>query len=232
MKKAIQLSLVAILLMAFMTSFASAQTGDGLYYSNLMQKDHSFAWNVTQSEEFYEDIPIGVNFTVTLKDDLYPGPLTSADLEKVYASVKVDGDKYTGEGFPLFWHLYEITDYVNETSYTNTTIREEFEAETTLFSVNDGLSPELFIVNFTISEEPYQLDVNMTINGNTGLTEIYYEFFQEFNPDNLTEIVSNSTIELTYLGHTIESPYPALWALAGVFTIGALVVIRKRKQKK
>ena len=223
LKKAIKLSLVIILMFAFATSFAQAQDVDGLYYSPLMVKDSAFHWNVTVSENFYEEISAGVNFTVILKDDLYPGPISEADLEKVYASVKVDGDKYTGEGFPLFWHLYKL----EADGATNTTIREEFEAETTLFTVNDGVGDN-FIVNFTIVDDPYTLDVELDINPATGLTETYYEHFT----DNSTGEMTNSTIELSYLGHTVESPLQALWALAGVFSIGALVVIRKRRNKK
>ena len=91
----------------------------------------------------------------------------------------------------------------------------------------------MFEVNFTITEEEdedlrYLLFVEMVINGTSGLTERYYEFFI----NNSTGGMANSTIELTYLGYTTESPIQALWALTGVFAIGALVVIRKRKQKK
>ncbi len=206
---------------AFATNFATAQEVDGLYYSDLMVKDGTFTWNVTDSVEFYEDIPLNVNFTVTLKDDLYPGPISEEDLEKVYASVKVDGNKYTGEGFPLFWHMYKLEDE----GVTNVTIREEFEAETTLFNVTDG-PLGLFNVNFTITENEYTLFVDMDIDPADGLTKRYYEHFY----DNDTTV--NSTIELSYLGYTTESPMQVLWALTGVFTIGALVVIRKRKQRK
>ena len=209
---------------AFATSFASAQEVDGLYYSDLMVKDGTFTWNVTQSDQFYETIDVGVNFTVTLKDDLYPGPISEEDLEKVYASVKVDGDKYTGEGFPLFWHLYKIS---NEGA-DNVTIREEFEAETDLFNVTDGGSTEMFNVNFTIEETGNVLYVDMDINSTIGITTRYYEYFYN-NGTNTTSI-----IELSYLygAYTLDAPFNGLWALAGVFTIGALVVIRKRKQKK
>jgi len=221
LKKAIKLSLVVILMLAFATRFASAQNVDGLYYSDLMVKDGTFTWNVTQSIDFYENIPVGVNFTVTLKDDLYPGPIQEADLEKVYASVKVDGDKYTGEGFPLFWHLYKLSD----SGATNTTIRQEFEAEADLFNVTSGVGFQ-FNVNFTIVDSGNLLFVDMDINSTTGLTDRYYEFFYNNGTD------SNSTIELSYLGYTTESPFQVWWAVTGVFTIGALVVIRKRKQKK
>lgn len=205
---------------AFATNFATAQEDDGLYYSDLMVKDGTFSWNVTQSVEFYEDIPLNVNFTVTLKDDLYPGPISETDLEKVYASVKVDGNKYTGEGFPLFWHLYKVEDE----GATNVTIREEFEAETTLFNVTNG-PLGYFNVNFTIVENQYTLFVEMDIDPTDGLTKRYYEHFN----DNDT---IDSVIELVYLGYTTESPMQALWAIAGVFTIGALVVIRKRRRRQ
>ncbi len=217
LNKTLKLSLVIIMISAFATSFATAQEFDGLYYSDLMVKDGTFTWNVTQSVEYYEDIPINVNFSVTLKDDLYPGPLSEEDLEKVYASVKVDGNKYTGEGFPLFWHLYKVEGVVN------TTIREEFEAETTLFNVTDG-PVGLFYVNFTITDDIYTLFVEMEIDPLDGLTKRYYEHFY----DNDTQ---DSTIELSYLGYTTESPAQVWWAFAGVFTIGALVIIRKKRMK-
>ncbi|MHA1200478.1 MAG: hypothetical protein ACTSQF_14240 [Candidatus Heimdallarchaeaceae archaeon] len=221
MKKAIKLSLVVILMFALASNFAIAQEVDGLYYSDLMVKDGTFTWNVSQSVEFYEDIPLGVNFTVTLKDDLYPGPISVEDLEKVYASVKVDGNKYTGEGFPLFWHTYKLETESEIT--TNTSIREEFEEETSLFNVTDGPAGA-FNVNFTIIEDQYILFVDMDVNITTGLTVRYFENFQ----DNDT---IDSTIELVYLAYTTESPMQALWAIAGVLTIGALVVVRKRRRK-
>ena len=67
----------------------------------------------------------------------------------------------------------------------------------------------------------------MDIDPSTGLTTNYYEHFF----DNSTGTVADSIIELYYLGYTTESPMQTLWILAGVFTIGALVVYRKRKQK-
>ncbi|MCE7747840.1 MAG: hypothetical protein GPJ51_05545, partial [Candidatus Heimdallarchaeota archaeon] len=137
-----------------------------------------------------------------------------------YASVKVDGNKYTGEGFPLFWHLYKVEDE----GATNVTIREEFEAETTLFNVTNG-PLGYFNVNFTIVENQYTLFVEMDIDPTDGLTKRYYEHFN----DNDT---IDSVIELVYLGYTTESPMQALWAIAGVFTIGALVVIRKRRRRQ
>lgn len=214
-----KLSLVLVILSAFAMNFATAQSVDGLYYSSLMVKDGTFTWNVTQSIEYYEDIPVNVNFTVTLKDNLYPGPLSEAELEKVYASVKVDGNKYTGEGFPLFWHLYKLSD----NGATNTTIREEFEAQPSLFNVTDAPAGR-FLVNFTVVDDPYLLYVELEIDPLDGLTKRYYENFYN-NAD------INSTIELSYLGYTTATPFQLLWALAGVVTIGALVVIRKKRMK-
>ncbi len=172
-------------------SNSNAQT-DGLYYSSKMVENATFVWNVTISQEYYEDIPEGVNFTVTLKDDLYPGPLSEEDLGHVYASVKVDGNKYTGEGFPIFWHLYEIEGVVN------TTIREVFEAETTLFNVTDGPLGR-FYVNFTITDNIYTLFVELEIDPLDGLTKRYYEHFYD---NDLTD----SMIELNFIDYYIEIP--------------------------
>jgi len=194
MKKALTLLIVLVLLSSMVSA---SEDIDGLYYSSLMIENGSFVWNVTQSENFYEDIPLGANFTVTLKDNLYPGPLSEEDLGNVYASVHVDGDKYTGEGFPLFWHLYEISD----DGTTNTTIREEFEAEPTLFNVTDCIGVN-FRVNFTIIDGYYSLDVVLEINPFTGLTEYYCEIFLDESSGTLVA----SIIELSYIDYYISVP--------------------------
>ena len=68
---------------AFLATTITAQEADELYYSDKMIKNGTFTWNVTASIDYYEDIPEGANFTVKLKDDLYPGPLSEEELQKV-----------------------------------------------------------------------------------------------------------------------------------------------------
>ena len=219
LKKILKLSLVILIISAFTLSISStAQQADGLYYSNKLVKNMVFTWNVTISEDYYEEIPEGANFTVQLKDDLYPGPLSEEDLEKVYASVKVDGNKYTGEGFPLFWH-------VNRTETGNTTtIREEFEGEPTLFQVVNGLIG--FVVNFTVTDDPYELYVEMEIDPTDGITKRYYESFND------TDANVTSELELIFLGNILGSPISTMWSLLGIFSIAALVLIVRRKRNK
>jgi len=186
---------ITVLIISFCLILSSTLTyadTDGLYYSSKMVKNATFVWNVTISQNYFEEIPEGANFSVTLKDDLYPGPMSEEDLSSVYAEIAVDGSKYTGEGFPLFWHLYEID------SGVNTSIRERFEEESTLFNVTDG-SMGRFNVNFTILESQYTLFVEMEIDPSDGLTKRYYEHFT----DN-SEI--DSTIELNFIDYYIEIP--------------------------
>ncbi|MCG3259851.1 MAG: hypothetical protein H7644_08895 [Candidatus Heimdallarchaeota archaeon] len=220
MKKVLKLSLVVLMISAFLANTISAQTGEGLYYSDKMVKNGTFTWNVTKSVDYYEDIPVGANFTVKLKDDLYPGPLSEEELEKVYASVKVDGDKYTGEGFPLFWHTHRIN--ATDTVY----IRDEFEDNPTLFNVTDGTGT-WFYVNFTVEDAPYSLYVEFEIDPLDGVTKKYYEHFVSVEVGN--EI--DSEIELTYLGYIWETPLQFGWVFFGLLSIGALVIIRKKRTK-
>jgi len=220
MKKVLKLSLVVLMLSAFMASTISAQDGDELYYSEQMIKNGTFTWNVTKSVDYYEDIPVGANFTVKLKDDLYPGPLSEEELQKVYASVKVDGNKYTGEGFPLFWHIERKND-------THTIlIRDEFEDNPTLFNVTDGTG-SLFYVNFTVEEGDYILFVEFEIDPDDGVTKRYYEHFVSVEVGN----EADSEIELEFLGYIVESPLQFSWIFLGLLSIGALVLIRKRRTK-
>jgi hypothetical protein len=205
---------------AFLATTITAQEADELYYSDKMIKNGTFTWNVTTSIDYYEDIPEGANFTVKLKDDLYPGPLSEEELQKVYASVKVDGNKYTGEGFPLFWHIERKND-------THTiTIRDEFENNPTLFNVTDGTG-SWFYVNFTVEEGDYTLFVEFEIDPADGVTKKYYEHFVSVEVGN--EI--DSQIQLDFLGYIVEAPLQFGWAFLGLLSLGALVFIRKRRKK-
>ena len=134
LKKMLKITFVLLFLVALVNTTTAAQE-DGLYYSDKMVKNGTFTWTVTQNDntneavDVYSILDVGSNFTVQLKDDLYPGPITEDELNSIYATIEVDGEKYTGSGFPLFWHIIKSEEGVN------TTIREEFESETELTGV-------------------------------------------------------------------------------------------------
>ena len=213
MTKKIMVFLIVMFLFSSLTK-ANSEV-DGLYYSPKMVKNAIFVWDVTQSVNFYENIPQGANFSVTLKDDLYPGPLSEENLSSVYASVKVNGEKYTGEGFPLFWHIYRLE---NEGT-TNTSIREEFENEPYLFNVTDG-PMDTFYVNFTIRDNSYILFVEFEIDPNDGLTTRYYEHFF----DSSTGTVEDSIIELVFIDYYLEEPEETTTSNNGTTTINNLPI--------
>ncbi|MCE7749730.1 MAG: hypothetical protein GPJ51_15195, partial [Candidatus Heimdallarchaeota archaeon] len=80
----------------------------------------------------------------------------------------------------------------------NTSIRERFEEESTLFNVTDGPMGR-FCVDFTISDNPYVLFVELEIDPLDGLTKRYYEHFTDYS-----EV--NSIIELTYIDYYVVTP--------------------------
>ncbi|MHA1259588.1 MAG: hypothetical protein ACTSSG_01095 [Candidatus Heimdallarchaeaceae archaeon] len=219
MKLIFRLFIITMLVASIFTAPIIAQDSEVLYYySDKMVKNGTFIWNVTKSHDYYEKIPEGAEFSVKLKDSLYPGPVTEADLNKVYATIKVDGNKYTGNGFPLFWHISR------EENGTTTTIREDFESEPTYFNVSD-VEGSIFNVNFTIVQDNYTLFVEMDINGTDGLTVRYFE--------NLTDYSSvYSWIELIFLSFTIEAPIRFGWSLLGLLFIPIILAVRRRKRRK
>lgn len=217
LKKITQLSILGLLLLVMFTTPSFAQSEAQYYYHEKMVKNGTFIWNVTHSYEYYEDIPEGAQFSVKLRDSLYPGPLTEGELTSIYATIKVDGDKYTGNGFPLFWHIRKVNGTVE------TSIQEDFESEPTLFNVSD-VTGSIFNVNFTIVDDQYSLFVDMDIDGTEGLTIRYFE--------NLTDGVDlESSIELTYESYAVEAPLNFVWAFLGLFTTAIVLVIVKRKKK-
>ena len=184
MKKKFLLVLITIFLILSSQQIYAEE--DGLYFSSEMIKDATFTWEVVQSIDFYENIPQGALFTVTLEDDLYPGPLSEVEYEQTSTIMKVDGEEYTGEGFPLIWYLYTIE------LGMKTTIRESFESYPSSYNVTDG-SIGSFNVDFEIREAPYNLYVEMEIGLSSGLTTRYYEHF--FSDNSLDD----STIELKWI---------------------------------
>ncbi|MEE9409964.1 MAG: hypothetical protein V3V41_03465 [Candidatus Heimdallarchaeota archaeon] len=217
MGKLLNIAIMTFLVVGIFSIPTIAQTEDGLYYSDLMVKDGTFTWLVNQSLNYYEEIPEGANFTVKLKDSLYPGPLTEADLEKVYASIKVDDDKYTGEGFPLFFHTHKIE---NETTIT---IREDFDSEPELFNVTD-VSGSIFRVNFSIFDDPYNLYIELDIDSSDGITKRYFEHF-----DDGADL--EAVIELIYTGYSVEASVQFLWSIVGLVSITSLIVILRKRRR-
>jgi len=217
MKRILPLSIITTILIACIGAPAIAQDIQ-YYYSDKMVKNGTFTWLVNQSVDFYEEGVIeGANFTVKLKDSLYPGPLTEEDLNKIYASIEIDGKKYTGEGFPLFWHIRKINNSVE------TTIREDFESRPDLFNVTD-LDPN-FYVNFTVSEDQYSFFIEMEIDPNDGITKRYYEIFS----DNASLV---SIVELVFIDYIVKAPFDFLWAVLGLFVPATIFMIIRKKKKK
>jgi len=218
LKRVLKIGVIALLVAAMFSIPTIAQNEDGLYYSDMMIKNGTFTWYVNQSVNYYEDIPAGSNFTVQLKDSLYPGPLTEEELQKVYASIKIDGDKYTGEGFPLFWHTHFIEDG------NTTTIKEDFVSKPELFNVTDD-SSDVFGVNFTLFDDPYTLFIELNIDSTTGLTVRYFEHF-----DDGADL--EAFLELIYTGYVVEASIQFLWALVGLVSISSLVIIVKKRRRE
>ncbi len=228
LKKIFKITFVLAFLIAF-ANIASAVPEDGLYYSNKMVKNGTFTWIVTQNENTNEDVDVysvldvGSNFSVQLKDDLYPGPISEEELNSVYASIEVDGEKYTGSGFPLFWHIEKVEDG------NITSIRDEFEEETDLFNVSSaGIN---FLVNFTIFNifevdgTNYTLFVELEINPLEGLTTRYYD--KLLNGDQVENVY-----EMVYTGYLVSAPIDTVWVITGLISISAIVWFVKKKSKQ
>ena len=219
-----------IFIAAMMYTSVSAQTlEDGLYYSSKMVKNGTFTWTITENineiddVDVYSDLQLGANFTVRLRDNLYPGPITEEELNSVYATIEVDGEKYTGSGFPLFWHVEKVEDG------NATTIREEFEAETDLFNVTDAGTN--FYVNFTVPDvfevegTNYTLFVEMVINPTDGLTVRYY--------DELYNVTTEkNTFEMVYIDYVVSAPMNTLWGILGIVSVACLVWFVKKKKHR
>jgi hypothetical protein len=215
MKKILQISIIIAIIFAFIGTPSIAQEVQ-YYYSDKMIKNGTFTWLVNQSVDFYEpNVVEGANFTVKLKDSLYPGPLTEEELNRIYASIEIDGKKYTGEGFPLFWHVRKIN------GSTETTIRDDFESLPDKFNVTDAGSN--FYVNFTVTAEQDSVFVEMEIDPTDGITKRYYLYFT----DNTN---STSILELVFLSYLVEAPINFLWAILGLFVPTTAIIIRKRKR--
>ena len=227
LKKMLKITFVLLFLVALVNTTTAAQE-DGLYYSDKMVKNGTFTWTVIQNNntneavDVYSILDVGSNFTVQLKDDLYPGPITEDELNSIYATIEVDGEKYTGSGFPLFWHIIKSEEGVN------TTIREEFEAETELFNVSDAGSN--FLVNFTVSDiftvgsTNYTLFVELEIDPLDGLTKRYYD-------ELMNGTVIENTYEMVYADYVVSAPADTLWIITGLVTVSAIVWFIKRKRK-
>jgi len=228
LKKILKATFVLVFIFAF-ANLSTAVPEDGLYYSDKMVKNGTFTWIVTQNEntneavDVYSVLDVASNFTVQLKDDLYPGPISEEELKSVYATIKVDGEKYTGSGFPLFWHIEKVEDG------TITTIREEFEAETELFNVSSAVTGANFVVNFTISDifevgsTNYTLFVELEIDPLVGLTTRYYDELL-----NGTQV--ENIFEMEYIDYTVSAPIDTFWVITGLVSISAIVWFVKRKR--
>ena len=227
LKKILKVTFVLVFLIAF-ASLTTAVPEDGLYYSNKMVKNGTFTWLVTQNDntneavDVYSVLDVGSNFTVQLKDDLYPGPISEEELNSVYASIEVDGEKYTGSGFPLFWHIEKVEEG------NITTIREEFEVETELFNVSS--TGTNFLVNFTIYDifevgnTNYTLFVELEIDPLEGLTVRYYDKLL-----NGTQV--ENIFEMEFTGYIVSAPVDTVWVITGLVSISAIVWFVKKKHK-
>ncbi|MCK4972737.1 MAG: hypothetical protein KAS52_05410 [Candidatus Heimdallarchaeota archaeon] len=227
MKKILKVTFVLAFLIAF-ANLTTAAPEDGLYYSDKMVKNGTFTWIVTQNEntneavDVYSVLNVGSNFTVQLKDDLYPGPITEEELNSVYATIEIDGEKYTGSGFPLFWHIEKVEDG------NITSIRDEFEVETDLFNVSSaGIN---FLVNFTIfnifevDNTNYTLFVELEIDPLEGLTTRYYDELL-----NGTQV--ENTFEMEFTGYIVSAPIDTVWIITGLVSISAIVWFVKKKRR-
>ena len=227
LKKILKVTFVLAFLIAF-ANLTTAAPEDGLYYSDKMVKNGTFTWIVTQNEntneavDVYSVLNVGSNFTVQLKDDLYPGPITEEELNSVYATIEIDGEKYTGSGFPLFWHIEKVEDG------NITSIRDEFEVETDLFNVSSaGIN---FLVNFTIfnifevDNTNYTLFVELEIDPLEGLITRYYD-----------ELLNGTQVEITFemefTGYILSAPIDTVWIITGLVSISAIVWFVKKKRR-
>jgi len=228
LKKIFKVTFVLAFLIAF-ANLTTAAPEDGLYYSDKMVKNGTFTWlvnqnvNTNEAVDVYSVIEVGSNFSVQLKDDLYPGPITEEELNSVYATIEVDGEKYTGSGFPLFWHIEKVEDG------NITTIREEFESETELFNVSS--SGVNFVVNFTIFDifevgsTNYTLFVELEIDPLEGLTTRYYDRLL-----NGTQV--ENIFEMEFTGYIVSAPIDTVWVITGLVSISTIVWFVKKKRKQ
>jgi hypothetical protein len=217
MKKIIKLSVFIILISTFFITPANAQDEVEYFYSEKFVKNSVFTWNVNQSVNYYEALPLNSNFTVKLKDALYPGGFTPSDLNKVYITIDVDGEKYSGQGFPLFWHIRKVNGSVE------TGIRDEFENSPEIYNVS-LLTGSMFRTAFTINRENYNLSVEMEIDSADGLTKRYYEHFT----DNAS---LESIIELVFTRYAVEASIQFLWTVVGFFVVTSSIVLIRKKRK-
>lgn len=227
LKNMLKVTFVLLFLVALVNT-STAAPDDGLYYSDKMVKNGTFTWSVIQNVntneavDVYGILDVGSNFTVQLKDDLYPGPISEDELNSVYATIEVDGEKYTGSGFPLFWHVEKVEDG------TVSTIREEFESETELFNVSDAGSN--FLVNFTVFDvftvgsTNYTLFVELEIDPLDGLTKRYYDRLI-----NGTQV--ENIFEMEFIDFIVSAPADTLWIITGLVAVSTIVWFVKRKRK-
>ena len=217
MKKIMQSIIFLILIVSLLAIPAKSQSDVEYYYSEKFVKNSVFTWRVNQSVNYFEQLPENANFTVKLKDPLYPGPMTIADLNKVYISINVDGEQYSGEGFPLFWHIREINGSVE------TTIREEFENSPDVFNVST-ITSTVFRAEFTILHENYTLSVEMDIDSEDGITRRYYEHFND-------NVDLESIIELVFINYAVEASFPIIGSIFGFFIVATSIFFLKRRKK-
>ncbi|MBY9001146.1 MAG: hypothetical protein KGD64_09545 [Candidatus Heimdallarchaeota archaeon] len=227
MKNMLKVTFVLLFLVALVNT-STAALDDGYYYSDKMVKNGTFTWSVIQNVntneavDVYGILDVGSNFTVQLKDDLYPGPISEDELNSVYATIEVDGEKYTGSGFPLFWHVEKVE------NGTVSTIREEFESETELFNVSDAGSN--FLVNFTVFDvftvgsTNYTLFVELEIDPLNGLTKRYYDRLI-----NGTQV--ENIFEMEFIDFIVRAPADTLWIITGLVAVSTIVWFVKRKRK-
>ncbi|MCG3221559.1 MAG: hypothetical protein H7641_09280 [Candidatus Heimdallarchaeota archaeon] len=217
MKKLVKFSIFILVLSTLLITPTRAQDDVSYYYSEKFVKNSVFTWNVNQSINYYESLPKNANFTVKLKDALYPGPMTPSDLNSIYIAIDVDGEKYSGEGFPLFWHIRKINGTVE------TTIKEEFENSPEVFNVST-ISSTLFRTEFTIFHENYTLTIEMDIDSADGLTKRYFEYFTD-------NVDLESVIELVFTNYTVEASFQFLWVVLGFFLVTSTLVVNRRRKK-
>lgn len=218
MKNQIRIIVFVLLISSFFVNPIKAQNDVTYYYSEKFVKNAVFTWNVEQSINYFEDLPKNSNFTVKLKDPLYPGPMTEADLSKIYITIDVDGEKYTGNGFPLFWHIRKLNNSVE------TTIKEEFENNPEVFNVS-SLSESLFRAGFTIYHVNYTLTIEMDIDSVDGITNRYYEHFTD-------NVDLEYTFELVFIDYAVEASFQFIGVLIGFSTLTLVLVILRRRKKK
>ncbi|MHA1953921.1 MAG: hypothetical protein ACXAAM_09435 [Candidatus Heimdallarchaeaceae archaeon] len=217
MKKIIKMSIFILLFSTLLIAPISAQDEVSFYYSEMFVKNSVFTWNVNQSINYYEALPKNANFSVKLEDALYPGPKTPSDLNSVYITIDVDGEKYSGVGFPLFWHIRKLNGSVE------TTLREDFENSPEIYNVST-VSGNLFRTEFTIFHVNYTLSIEMDIDSADGLTKRYYEHFSD-------NVDLESVIELVFTNYTVAASFQFLWVVVGFFIVtSTLVIIRRRKK--